>query len=65
MPRQSRIDTNEALHHTMARGSEGIKVFRSNHGRDAFLELLGGILQDTHTVWYAWTLIPNHLSPSS
>jgi len=60
MPRQSRIDTTGALHHIMARGIERSTVFCSDADRDDFLERLGGILQDTHTIWYAWALIPNH-----
>jgi putative transposase len=60
MPRQSRIDTAGALHHIMARGIEGSKVFRSNKDRDNFLERLARILQDTNTICYAWALIPNH-----
>jgi len=60
MPRQSRIDTAGALHHIMARGIEGSKVFRSNKDRDNFLERLAKILKDTNTTCYAWALIPNH-----
>ena len=60
MPRRSRIDTAGALHHIMARGIEGSKVFRSDNDRDNFLERLAGILQDTNTICYAWALIPNH-----
>jgi putative transposase len=44
----------------MARGIEGSKVFRSDNDRDNFLERLGGILQETNTICYAWALIPNH-----
>jgi len=60
MPRQSRLDTAGALHHIMARGIEGSKVFRSDNDRNNFLERLGGILQETNTICYAWALIPNH-----
>ena len=44
----------------MVRGIEGSKVFRSDVDRDNFLERLGGILQETNTICYAWALIPNH-----
>ena len=60
MPRKSRIDTPGALHHIMARGIEGGKIFRDNKDRDHFLERLENILKDTGTSCYAWALIPNH-----
>lgn len=60
MPRRSRIDAAGALHHVMVRGIERAKVFRSDADRSHFLERLGGRLQDTKTVCYAWALIPNH-----
>ena len=60
MPRKSRIDAAGALHHVMVRGIAGCVVFRDDTDRNNFLERLGGILQDTKTICYAWTLIPNH-----
>jgi putative transposase len=60
MPRKSRIDTPIALHHIMARGIEGGKIFRDDKDRDQFLERLETILKDTGTSCFAWALIPNH-----
>ena len=60
MPRQSRIDTPGALHHIMARGIEGGKIFRDNDDREHFIERLEKILKETETSCYAWALIPNH-----
>jgi REP element-mobilizing transposase RayT len=60
MPRQSRIDTPGALHHIMARGIEGGKIYRNNYDREHFLERLEKILKETKTSCYAWALIPNH-----
>jgi REP element-mobilizing transposase RayT len=60
MPRKSRIDAAGALHHVMVRGIERGAEFRSDIDRNQFLERLGGILQDTKTLCYAWALIPNH-----
>jgi putative transposase len=60
MPRKSRIDAAGSLHHVMARGIERGKVFRSDTDRNLFLERLGGILRETKTICYAWSLIPNH-----
>ncbi|MEW6114667.1 MAG: transposase, partial [Thermodesulfobacteriota bacterium] len=60
MPRKSRIDVAGALHHVMVRGIERGKVFRSDTDRNHFLERLGGILRETKTICYAWSLLPNH-----
>jgi putative transposase len=60
MPRKSRIDTPAALHHIMARGIEGGKIFRDDKDRDQFLERLETILKETGTSCFAWALIPNH-----
>jgi putative transposase len=60
MPRKSRIDAAGALHHVMVRGIERGTVFRSDPDRNHFLERLGGILRETKTICYAWSLIPNH-----
>ena len=46
MPRKSRIDTADALHHIMVRGIEGSKIFRNDTDRDNFLERLGKVLQN-------------------
>ena len=60
MPRKSRIDAPGALHHIIARGIEGRRIFENNADRDNFLARLGDILKETGTACYAWALIPNH-----
>jgi len=60
MPRKSRIDAVGALHHIMVRGIERRKIFRGDSDRNHFVERLGTILQETSTICYAWSLIPNH-----
>lgn len=60
MPRKARIDAPGALHHIIARGIEGGKIFQDNADRNNFLGRLGGILQETETLCFAWALIPNH-----
>jgi REP element-mobilizing transposase RayT/lambda repressor-like predicted transcriptional regulator len=60
MPRKSRIDAVGAVHHVMGRGIEGSRIFPSDADRDQFLERLGGLLQETQALCYAWALIPNH-----
>ena len=60
MPRKARIDAPGALHHIIARGIEGRKIFISDRDRDDFIDRLGAILPDTQTNCYAWALMPNH-----
>ncbi len=60
MPRKSRIDTPGALHHIIARGIEGGKIFRGAKDKDHFLERLEKVLEETETSCYAWALLPNH-----
>lgn len=61
MPRQARIDTPGALHHILVRGIERRKIFRDNKDKNNFVKRLGGILKDTSTSCYAWSLLPNHV----
>jgi putative transposase len=60
MPRQSRIDAPGALHHVMIRGIEKGVIFRDDRDRDAFLDRMGGILVESSTPCYAWSLLDNH-----
>ena len=60
MPRQSRIDAPGALHHVMIRGIERREIFRDDKDRDSFLDRLGGILLESSTPCYAWSLLSNH-----
>lgn len=60
MPRKSRIDAPGALHHIIVRGIERHKVFLDDEDRSNFLDRLGGIIAETGTGCYAWSLIPNH-----
>jgi putative transposase len=60
MPRQSRIDAPGALHHVIIRGIERTVIFRDNQDRESFLDRLGGILMESSTPCYAWSLLSNH-----
>ncbi len=60
MPRKARIDAPGALHHIIARGIEKRKIFKDHADRRRFIERLSGILSDSQTPCYAWTLMPNH-----
>ena len=60
MPRKSRIDAPEAVHHVIGRGIARSKIFMGDADRDDFLDRLGGLLRESKTICYAWALIPNH-----
>ena len=60
MPRKARIDAPGALHHIIVRGIERRRIFSDDQDRDNFVERLGDIVTETHTVCFAWALIPNH-----
>lgn len=53
MPRGSRIDSVDAVHHIMVRGVERKKIFDSNAERDHFILRMGEILLDTGTTCFA------------
>ncbi len=53
MPRQPRLDAPGLLQHVMARGIERRKLFRDDKDRNAFLERLAIILEETRTQCYA------------
>ena len=44
----------------VVRGIERCKIFRDDEDRYDFINRLGGLLEETATVCYAWALIPNH-----
>ncbi len=60
MPRHSRIDSPDALHHIICRGIERGEIFSDDIDRDDLVTRLGDILIETSTRCYAWALIPNH-----
>ena len=60
MPRKSRIDAPDGLHHAIGRGIARKKSFHGDSDRDDFLDRLGLILIGTKTSCCAWALIPNH-----
>lgn len=60
MPRQSRIDAPGALHHVIARGIAQKRIFLDDTDRNRFVDRLGGLLRETETRCFAWSLIPNH-----
>ncbi|RJQ43609.1 MAG: transposase [Gaiellales bacterium] len=60
MPRKPRIDAPGILYHVIARGIERRPIFLDDTDRQFFLDRLGGLLGETGTPIYSFTLIPNH-----
>jgi putative transposase len=60
MPRKARLDAPGALNHFIVRGIERCAIFREDTDRDDFLDRLGGILSESQTLCFAWSLMPNH-----
>ena len=60
MPREARLDAPGTLHHVMARGIEGIDIFRTDEDRNDFLNRLAYQCETKALKVYAWALIPNH-----
>jgi REP element-mobilizing transposase RayT len=50
-----------ALHHLIMRGIKRRKIFLDDQDRHGFLERIGGIVEHTGTICYAWALITNHI----
>jgi putative transposase len=63
MPRRARIDPPGAVHHGIARGTEGTAIFRDDQDRDLFLKRFGQIVTETHARCFARVLrsYPFHL----
>jgi putative transposase len=60
MPRFARLDSPGVLQHVIVRGNEKKRIFLDNQDRRRFLDRLSQLLDDTQTLCYAWSLIPNH-----
>ncbi len=61
MPRLARLDAPGVLHHVMARGIEGRKIFLEDEDREDFVRRLAALATSAALVVYGWALIPNHL----
>ena len=60
MPRKARIIVPVAIHHIMARGNEGKKIFLIDDDRYFFLNNLEHQIQQSGYLLYAWCLMDNH-----
>lgn len=61
MPRQARLDAPGTVHHVMARGIEGVDIFRADKDREDFLSRLAEQCEAEALKAYAWALLSNHL----
>ena len=60
MPRKRRIVLPGEVHHIMARGIDGRKLFSNDEDYEYFLSLLNRMLITGNCRCYAWVLMPNH-----
>ena len=60
MPRKAILDAPGALHHIIVKGIERSAIFWDDTDRDNLLNRLAGILRDSQTCCFAWSLMSNH-----
>ena len=56
----ARLDVPGVLQHVIARGVERRAIFLDDQDRGKFLDRLSDSLNDSETLCYAWSLMPNH-----
>jgi putative transposase len=61
MPRLARLDAPGVVHHVIIRGIERRKIFLDDEDQDDLLDRIGLLFPKTHTLCYAWALLPNHV----
>ncbi|MBM4054330.1 MAG: hypothetical protein FJ264_06610 [Planctomycetes bacterium] len=60
MARPLRIQYEDALYHVTCRGNERKAIFRDDHDKNVFLELLNDGLKTYHIILYCYVLMDNH-----
>ena len=60
MPRNARLDLPGLLQHVIVRGIEKRDIFLDDEDRGSFLVRFSGLLTDTETKCFAWSLMSNH-----
>ncbi|MCF6153696.1 MAG: hypothetical protein E3K36_00275 [Candidatus Brocadia sp.] len=60
MARPLRIQYEDALYHVTCRGNERKAIFRDDHDKNLFLELLNDGLKTYHVILYCYVLMDNH-----
>lgn len=61
MPRGPRLDAPDTLHHVMARGIEGRRIFETTADCRDFAARLEAVVGATGLRVLAWALLPNHV----
>ncbi len=61
MARQRRINIPGAIYHVIARGLNGMNIFRDNSDRKTFINKLAEVVNESKSRCYAWTLMSNHI----
>ncbi len=60
MPRQLRIEYEDAVYHVLAKGNRREQIFLDRRDREIFLRTLGQACERTGFRVYAWVLMSNH-----
>jgi len=60
MPRKARLDVPGFLYHISAYGINGQSIFLTDDDYLDFLKRFSALLEETQTICYSWTLLPNH-----
>jgi REP element-mobilizing transposase RayT len=60
MARPLRIEYAGAVYHVMARGNQGLSIFRDDQDRQRFLETVGEACEKTGWRFHAYVLMGNH-----
>lgn len=60
MSRALRVEFDGAVYHVMSRGVGRMRTFADDEDRRAFLELVGGVVQEGGLIAHAFCVMPNH-----
>ena len=60
LARALRIQYEDALYHVTCRGNELKEIFKDNHDKSVFLELLNDGLKTYNIILYCYVLMDNH-----
>jgi REP-associated tyrosine transposase len=61
MPRPLREEVEDGIHHVFARGNDRQAIYRDDHDRLLYLELLGGVVSRKRWRCLAFCLMDNHV----
>jgi putative transposase len=60
MPRTSRTELEDGIHHVTLRGNRGQLIFRDERDRRFFLAELDRVARDARWTWLSYCLMSNH-----